>query len=437
MTRCFLLLLMIFIVAFTSMTCHQPTQPQPGSDSFTISLSDTSCTVAWLSVHLGASFSERTVEITRDSAVVLTLNLRQTDTTMADTGLMPNKAYTYVAQLTSGATVVKSTDPLYVRTLDTTSSNLTFQTSSFGGNSGSCTLNDVAIINDTLAYAVGAIYLNDSTTGQPDPLPYNLAKWNGTSWQLTKVAVQTTHGLVTAPFYGIYPFSRNDIWILSGLPIHGDGTDWTQYDLYGMGVLSQNNGYLTKAWGQSSSDICFIGTQGTIVYYNGSSWTQLASGTTLDILDVYGAGNQILAVASDNNPYGETILSISGNTATQISSNPLGEDELYGVWFIPNRHYYVVGDGIYEKHLLSESTWKNGTLDITQYATTSVKGNGINDVFVVGGYGEFLHWNGVRWQSYIAKTGLNGSYTRVAVDGNLIIAVGQNNTQAAITIARR
>ncbi len=426
------LLIVVSTVAFTSMTCHQPTQPQPGSDSFTISLSDTSCTVAWLSVHLGASFSERTVEITRDSAVVLTLNLRQTDTTMADTGLMPNKAYTYVAQLTSGATVVKSTDPLYVRTLDTTSNNFTFQTFTLGG-AASSVLNDVAIINDTLAYAVGQIYGYDST-GQVDQQPYNLAVWNGISWQLLRVQFYTFCGQQSTGSYpanAVLALSDTEIWIGSSNSemATSNGNEQTGITCLPVSV--------SKMWAENKNAVYTVGALGQIGYYTNGTWVQIASGTTLDILDVYGAGNQILAVASDNNPYGETILSVSGNTATQISSNPLGEDELYGVWFIPNRHYYVVGDGIYEKHLLSESAWKNGTLDITQYATTSVKGNGINDVFVVGAYGEFLHWNGVRWQSYRAITGVNGSYTRVAVDGNLIIAVGQNNTQAAITIARR
>jgi hypothetical protein len=66
-----------------------------------------------------------------------------------------------------------------------------------------------------------------------------------------------------------------------------------------------------------------------------------------------------------------------------------------------------------------------------------VKGNGLNDVMVVGAYGEVLHWNGVSWRSYRDITGLNGSYTSVAVDGNFVIAVGQNDTQAVVAIGRR
>jgi len=53
--------------------------------------------------------------------------------------------------------------------LDTTSHNFTWTLQRLGGASGSV-LYDVAIINDTLTYAVGEMYLNDST-GQIDLHP--------------------------------------------------------------------------------------------------------------------------------------------------------------------------------------------------------------------------------------------------------------------------
>lgn len=66
-------------------------------------------------------------------------------------------------------------------TIDTTSHNFNFQTWRFGEHSSS-TLYDVAIIDENNIWAVGEIYLNDST-GQPDPMPYNAIQWNGIQWQ--------------------------------------------------------------------------------------------------------------------------------------------------------------------------------------------------------------------------------------------------------------
>jgi len=160
-------------------------------------------------------------------------------------------------------------------------------------------------------------------------------------------------------------------------------------------------------------------------------------------LDIYGAiypktGEQeILAVCTRNYPLGKGIYRIKGNTATEISTYPI-QWELWSVWFIPNRHYYVVGDGIYEKKILSDSLWKNGPLDITHYATTCIRGNRLNDVFVSGAFGELLHFNGVSWHSYYNVTNIEGSYGRVALYGNLICGTGGlNNGKAIILLGRR
>jgi hypothetical protein len=41
----------------------------------------------------------------------------------------------------------------------------------------------VAIIDENNIWAVGGIYMDDST-GQPDPEPYGLVHWDGNKWNL-------------------------------------------------------------------------------------------------------------------------------------------------------------------------------------------------------------------------------------------------------------
>lgn len=69
--------------------------------------------------------------------------------------------------------------------VDTTSHNFTWQITVLGNGLSSSMLNDVAIINDTLVYAVGEIYLKDST-GQEDINPYNLVRGNGSAWTIVR-----------------------------------------------------------------------------------------------------------------------------------------------------------------------------------------------------------------------------------------------------------
>jgi hypothetical protein len=318
---------------------------------------------------------------------------------------------------------------------DTTSHNFTWTLQHFGDGASSA-FNDVAIINDTLAYAVGAVYFKDSL-GVWDPLPYNLAKWDGTNWELKRVTVNFRGSMITPALEGISVFSPTDIWFVGSLPIHGDGQNWVMYDLRSLPGLESIS--LSKAWGTSSSSIYFIGRGGSLVYYNGSTWTKIESGTALNIYDIYGAYNyttrqwEVIAVAGNVGSSSERkILKITGTTAAAISDNPIAWS-LEGVWFVPCQHYYVVGSGIYEKRNLSDNTWLNNPLDITTYYTTHIRGNAINDIFVVGAYGEVLHYNGNSWHSYISTTGINGSYGPVAIRNNLVMIVGYDNDLAVIT----
>jgi hypothetical protein len=109
-----------------------------------------------------------------------------------------------------------------------------------------------------------------------------------------------------------------------------------------------------------------------------------------------------------------------------------------GIWFVPGRHYYVTGSGTYEKRNLSDSAWTLHPANVTTYYTDEVRGNGVNDVLVVGAFGEVLHFNGTSWQSYRSQTALsNGAYGGIALKGNLIITVGHDGPQAVIAMGRR
>ena len=317
---------------------------------------------------------------------------------------------------------------------DTTSHNFVLNTEIFGDGNASV-LYGVAIINDSLAYAVGEIYLKDSTGGF-DPLPYNFAKWDGTSWQLTRVAVQTKYSLATAPFYGICVFSSDDIWILLGTPVHWDGNKWTQYDLYDMGVLGQSDGDIRKAWGENSRDMYFVGNLGTIVHYTGSGWQKLISGTRTGINDVWGITDRLgrdyvyCTVTNYLEPADKKILEISYYNKVD-SLNWTLVRAVSSVWTNDTSKLYVCGDGVFERSGGAWQEMKTGA----SIGTTGIRGNSVNDIFVIGGFGFIAHYNGSTWQIY--PPSLDGQYNSVAVRGNLCIAVCTTGDKAVITIGKR
>jgi hypothetical protein len=322
---------------------------------------------------------------------------------------------------------------------DTTSNNFTWTQYTFGGQGGSSYFSDVAILNDTLAFAVGDIYANDSS-GQSNSQPYNLAIWNGKTWSLQRLIANG----YPPPIKCIFALNDHDVWLSPWF--HWDGQSFQQVAsdpmFFGVGI--------NRIWGDQNG-IYAVGTNGFIAHRDLSgTWTQLQSGTSLPIQDIWGATDpktgeeEILAVAGEPTvSFDRAILSIEGMTVNKISDTPISYD-LFSVWFVPEKHYYVAGDGIYEKDLLSDSLWADSVQQITTYYTTCVRGNGVNDVFIAGAFGELLHWDGASWKSFKDQTSLsNGSYSGVAVHGNLVIAVGGNLTagdidsKAVVTIGRR
>ncbi len=319
---------------------------------------------------------------------------------------------------------------------DTTSNNFTFQTYTFGGNAGSCYLQDVAIINDTDIWVVGAIYL-DSANGNPDPFPYNAVHWNGRNWNDLRVPYVYQGQSFYHPIEAVFALASNDVWFGGNGLEHWDGKQFSNVD-----ALNQywSGNSMQRIWGSSDNNIYIVGSGGIIVHYASGTWTKVATGTDLYFNDIYGSGGEILATCLTNystDNWGPGIFSIEGNTATEASTYPI-QYYLNSVWFVPDRHYYVVGGGVYEKSSLSDTAWEGQPLYPTRKETNKVRGDDTNDVFVVGAFGEFLHWNGEHWQSFISQTGLPGGfYSSVAVKGDLVIAVGENGPVAIITVAKR
>jgi len=205
-----------------------------------------------------------------------------------------------------------------------------------------------------------------------------------------------------------------------------------------------DNWQVNKMWGSSPNDLYAVGNNGNIAHYNGQSWSKIESGTDLNINDIWGDYNEktkqweILAVASNiYSGYDKNVINIKNNSSEILNKDGI-EEVLSGVWFQSNKKYYLVGSGTYEKKYLTDIIWKGDPLDITNYFENSIRANDINDIIIVGAFGEVLHFNGICWKSFINETFLsNGTYLSGDIKNNLIIALGYQYAQAIITIGQR
>ena len=325
--------------------------------------------------------------------------------------------------------------------VDTTSHNFVWRSWVFGdGSYATSVLNDVAIINDTMAYAVGEVYFKDST-GQIDNLPYNLVRWNGTQWEVRKIPYYYQGQALYYEIGAIFARRSDDIWLGIGNLIHWDGQRYETVD-FPSGVWGAF--LVSKFWGDESH-LYAIGGGGSIASYDGRTWRALNSGTSLHIQDIWGTRNpltgtlEVIALASTHDfPANKALLRIDGTTVTQLPDSGLTQI-LSGVWFAPGGKYYIVGDGMFQKdQLTSADPWQYFSRELTPYYTQSIRGSAANDVLVCGDFGTLLHYNGSTWHNYQSELNLQ-QYTlhAVAIKGNMAIAVGTDGVNAIIVMGRR
>jgi hypothetical protein len=422
----FLLLSTVVLLPLAAFSCHSPTGP---NNYLNLTLEDVSCTEAWLKVT-GETGSE--VILNRDNIQVQKFTLISSPQTIYDDSLLPNKTYTYQAVLNN-----EKSSKITVTTLDTTSSNFTWQTYSFGDpGAGSSVFNDIIIVNDTLAYAVGEIYLND-TAGQPDPQSYSIGIWDGNEWQLKKI-YDSNHNLIPS-IRDIYTFTSSDIWLADGGVYHWNGTSGKvdkSFDRISLIGGSENGQSVNKLWGTSSNSLYGVGNGGMITYYNSNSWQKLESGTSTIITDIWGITNDMeksveyCAVSSFFVPGDKKILRIKGNKVDSVSWNV--QRLLNSVWTNNEQFLYVCGSGTWEN---KKGYWEEADLPLV--SMNAIRGNGLNDIFVVGDFGLVAHFNGVSWHVYNSLYNNNTGYGGLSVKGNIVMMTGEENGQGVITIGRR
>lgn len=420
----------IVLLLFIGLACKEnPPEPRPYAQSITLSAEDIGVTEAWLKVHFVDTSQSHSFVLKRDSTVVFHGSSLGIDTIVFSDSLLPSHPYSYRAYRPSGTTLVDSSELVSITTMDTTSHAFTWQIDTLGDGNGS-NLQDVTIVNDTLIYAVGEVYYKDSS-GQFNMTPLNFEWWNGRMWKFDSITY--------VPLRAVLGFSSTDIWACSSAPYHFDGISWVAYDVTGI-----FNGYVNSIGTLTTKGIYIAGTNGSIAHFNGTSWQQIESGTTVDLQDVWGGTNRrlgqdsvVLFAASNKYQPGEKkLLRLNQRTGILDSlSWPMQDRRLHSVWFDRHSNIYVCGGGIFVSR--DGTTWQEVTT-VPLIFTNSIRGNAGNDIFVAGDFGIVAHFNGISWHVYPELALSNGVYYSMAFQGNQVIAVGNiNGTQAIVARGTR
>ena len=178
---------------------------------------------------------------------------------------------------------------------------------------------------------------------------------------------------------------------------------------------------LRGVWGSDSDDVYAVGHGGTILHYNGTSWSSQTSGTTNNLYGVWGTsnGNHVFAVGAS----GTILYSTGSGSWTALASGTT--NTLYGIWGNDEEDVFAVGhNGTILNY--NGTSWSSMTSNTTN-TLYSVEGSGTSDVFAVGASGTILHYNDISWSSQTSGT-TNTLYGVWDYNSSNIFAVGASGT---------
>jgi len=273
-------------------------------------------------------------------------------------------------------------------------------------------IRDVWVFGRNNAWAVGEIYLNDST-GKPDMAnPYNAAHWDGSKWELKRIQsiICGSSTNIVSQLYTIFGFTSNDIWYSDGGEmIHWNGQTYNN-DCSMNGILT---GAIKKIYAVSPQDVYVVGNSGAIVHYNGSSWTKMTSNTTVDLQDIWGIdATHVWATGTNVGDGHSMVLQCNGASWTILyDSNLQLPQSKFGfgcLW--TNTSQTIYSDGGSGLHLLNLTNFNISAQVNTglSYVASSIRGINQNDIFDVTTGGEVAHYNGSSWYCYPEIQSLGG-----------------------------
>jgi alpha-tubulin suppressor-like RCC1 family protein len=173
---------------------------------------------------------------------------------------------------------------------------------------------------------------------------------------------------------------------------------------------------LNAVWSSSSSNMYAVGSYGVIVHYNGSTMTEIDSGTTNTLYGIWGnSASDIFIVGSSGQ-----ILHYNGSTWSSMSVS----STLYAVHGTSGSDVFAVGlNGVVYHY--DGSSWSQMTSNTTT-TLNSVWANNSNDVFAAGGSGTVMHYNGSTWSAM--TTGTTSTLRDIfGTSGSNVYAVGLSN----------
>ena len=266
-----------------------------------------------------------------------------------------------------------------------------------------------------------------------DPQIGGVLQYNGGTWS----EMESLEG--SPPLYDVWSCSSGHVFVVGDVWVEDGDSGSTIYHYDGNWRLMRFEddpvASLDGVWGSSDSDVFAVGDNGTILHYNGTTWSRMSSGTNQYLFGVWGSSATDVFAVGDNG----TILHYNGTTWSLMFSDP--NKYLFGVWGSSDTDVFAVGlDGTILHY--NGTTWipmSSGTDESLE----GVWGSSSTDVFAVGSSGTILHYTYDPSTLYVSKYegcgGNNPCYETIqdAIDAaaiNAVIKIARGTYAGSMTL---
>jgi len=252
----------------------------------------------------------------------------------------------------------------------------------------------------------------------------HMARWTGTSWRtLSSGPKNQIHGVWSSP--------QGDVFFVGAsgalARYRGGKLDWP-------GPPGTSATYFS-VWGTSSQDVWVVGEYGRIIHYNGTSWTEVMSGSREHLRTITGTGPSDVWVVGDNRVFlhydgskfsdSPPIAGLSGAKALWFRSategwiggtsgtlaswdgskwsvwpKQFGRD-ITAIWGRGSSDVWATGGDLLTDPMViryNGTTWESHASPVGLHGPTSLWGTGALDLWMTSYYGGLAHWNGSAWQ---------------------------------------
>jgi hypothetical protein len=211
----------------------------------------------------------------------------------------------------------------------------------------------------------------------------------------------------TANLYGVWAAASDDVWAVGGSPIgpgpndvllHFDGAAWTS-----VAPPRALGATYFKVWGLSSRDVHVVGSAGLALHYDGTSWSEVPTGTTATLVTVHGGPIGLFAVGGPP----PTLLRWDGSAWQAEMLAPTMSGRLTGLFVDASGTIFVTGEHYQRfRREASSTSFTDDTTSPPLFGDLhAVWGDGHGDAIAVGGNYVALTSQGVQPKGIVARYG--------------------------------